>query len=142
MTGARGCSGTTSWRGPPKELRPEAAQGNAGAPLREEERVQRDQSVSEMAQEVLLRQAKAVAHSSGYSSEDAREAVSDTEAGRQLRDLAEGEHGPEKAQAWQASVFWERPRNGSCNASVRRFSRALRPKAALLASRAREAPEP
>ena len=104
--------------------------------------MQRDQTVLEMAEEVLLRQAMALSHGNEHSLEDVKAAVSDTEAGRQLRDLAEGEHGPEKAQAWQASVFWERPRNGSCNASVRRFSRALRPNATLLASRAREAPEP
>jgi hypothetical protein len=70
--------------------------------------VQRDQSVSEMVQEVLVRQAKALAHGSGRSLEDARQVVADTEAGRQLRDLADGEHRHEKAQAWQASVFWER----------------------------------
>jgi hypothetical protein len=61
-----------------------------------------------MAQEALMRQAKALAHRSGHSLEDARRAVSDTEAGRQLRDLANGEHRHEKAQDWQLSVFWER----------------------------------
>jgi hypothetical protein len=55
-----------------------------------------------------MRQAKALAHRSGHSLEDARRAVSDTEAGRQLRDLANGEHRHEKAQDWQVSVFWER----------------------------------
>jgi hypothetical protein len=70
--------------------------------------VQRDQSVSEMAQEVLMRQAKALAHGSGHSLEDARQAVSGTEAGRQLRDLANGEHRHERARHWQASVFWDR----------------------------------
>jgi hypothetical protein len=77
-------------------------------PLREEKSVQRDQSVSEMAQEALERQAKALAQSNGHSLEEARQAVSETEAGKQLRDLAEGEHRHEKAQVWQASVFWER----------------------------------
>jgi hypothetical protein len=70
--------------------------------------VQQDQSVSEMAQEVLVRQAKALAHSSGHSLEDAHQAVSDTQAGRQLRDLADGEHRQEKARHWQAGVFWDR----------------------------------
>ena len=70
--------------------------------------MQPDQSVSEMAHEVLMRQAKALAHGSGHSLEDACQAVRDTEAGRQLRDLAHGAHRHEKAQAWQASVFWER----------------------------------
>jgi hypothetical protein len=73
-----------------------------------EESLQEDQSVSEMAQEVLMRQAKALAHRSGHSLEDASQAVLDTEAGRQLRDLANGEHRHEKAQAWQAGVFWDR----------------------------------
>jgi hypothetical protein len=70
--------------------------------------VQQDQTVSQMAQEVLERQAKALAHRSGLSLEDARRAVADTQAGRQLRDLASGEHRHEKAKQWQASVFWER----------------------------------
>ena len=67
-----------------------------------------DQTVAQMAQEALLRQAKALAQSSGHSLEDARQAVSDTEAGRQLRDLANSEHSHEKAKQWQVSVFWER----------------------------------
>jgi hypothetical protein len=70
--------------------------------------VQQDQSVSQMAQEVLMRQAKALAQRRGHSLEDARRAVSNTEAGRQLRDLATGEHRHEKAQAWQMRLFWER----------------------------------
>jgi hypothetical protein len=70
--------------------------------------VKQDQTVSEMAEEVLMRQTKALAQSSGHSLEDARQAVSDTEAGRQLRVLARGEHRHEKAKAWQASVFWDR----------------------------------
>lgn len=70
--------------------------------------MQKDQSVSEMAEEVLMRQAKALVQRSGHSLEDARQAVSDTEAGRQLRDLASGAHSHEKAKQWQASVFWER----------------------------------
>ena len=61
-----------------------------------------------MAQEVLLRQAEVLAHKSGHSLEDAHQAVSETEAGRQLRDLASGEHRHETALAWQASVFWDR----------------------------------
>ena len=70
--------------------------------------MQQDQSVWEMAEEVLERQAKALAHRSGLSLEDARRAVADTQAGRQLRDLASGEHCHEKVKQWQASVFWER----------------------------------
>jgi hypothetical protein len=70
--------------------------------------VQQDQSVSEMAEEALMRQAKALAHRSGHSLEDARQAVSETEAGRQLKGLAQGEHRHEKAKDWQGSVFWGR----------------------------------
>ena len=70
--------------------------------------MQKDQTVSQMAQEALMRQAKALAQRSGYALEDARQAVVDTQAGRQLRDLAQGEHRHEKAKQWQASVFWER----------------------------------
>jgi hypothetical protein len=70
--------------------------------------VQKDQSVQEMAEEVLMSQAKALAQRSGHSLEDARQAVSDTEAGRQLRDLAQGEHRHEKASEWQATAFWDR----------------------------------
>jgi hypothetical protein len=55
-----------------------------------------------------MRQAKALAYRSGHCLEDARQAVSDTEAGRLLRDLANGEHRHEKARAWQAGVFWDR----------------------------------
>ena len=67
-----------------------------------------DQTVSEMAEEVLARQAKTLADRSGQSLEDALEVVADTEAGRQLRELANGEHRHEKAQDWQASMLWER----------------------------------
>ena len=70
--------------------------------------MQRDQSVSQMAEEVLVRQAKAMVHRSGQSLEEARQAVSDTEAGRQLRVLANGEHRHEKAKNWQVGVLWDR----------------------------------
>ena len=70
--------------------------------------MQQDQTVAEMAQEALMRQVRALAQRSGHSLEDARQAVVNTEAGRQLRDLAQGEHRHEKAKQWQASVFWER----------------------------------
>ena len=70
--------------------------------------MQIEQTVSEMVEEVLVRQAKTLAHRSGQSLEDARQAVADSEAGRQLRKLANGQHRHEKAQDWQASVFWDR----------------------------------
>ena len=70
--------------------------------------MQQNQTVSQMAQEALMRQAKALAQRSGHSLEDARQVVVDTQAGRQLRDLAQGEHRHQKAKQWQASLFWER----------------------------------
>jgi hypothetical protein len=70
--------------------------------------VREDQTVSQMAEQILDRQAKALARRSGQPFEDARRAVSGTEAGRKLCDLANGEHGHEKAKAWQAGMFWER----------------------------------
>ena len=70
--------------------------------------MQRDQTDFEMAEEVLARQAKALADQSGQPFEVALEIVADTEAGRQLRELADGEHRYEKAQHWQACLLWER----------------------------------
>jgi hypothetical protein len=67
-----------------------------------------EQTVDEMAEEVLGRQAKAMVYRTGQPFESALEAVSETEAGRQLRGLANGEHRQEKAQDWQVSVLWER----------------------------------
>jgi hypothetical protein len=55
-----------------------------------------------MAQEVLMRQAKVLARRSRQSLDDARKAISDTEAGRQLNGLPNGEHRHERAQDWQA----------------------------------------
>jgi hypothetical protein len=77
-------------------------------PYLEEKCVREDQTVSQMAEQVLTRQAKALAQRSGQPFEDARRVVSDTEAGRKLRVLANGEHGQEKAKVWQARVLWER----------------------------------
>jgi hypothetical protein len=67
-----------------------------------------DQTVAEMAQEVLSRQAKAMLAQTGQSFESALEAVSSTEAGQQLMGLANGEHRHEKAHDWQVSLFEER----------------------------------
>ena len=67
-----------------------------------------DETVAEMAEEVLSRQAKAMVAQTGELFESALEAVASTEAGQQLRDLANGEHRLEKAQDWQGSVFAKR----------------------------------
>ncbi len=67
-----------------------------------------DQTVSEMVEEVLARQATSLADHTGQPFERALEVVADTEAGRQLRELANGQHRYEKARDWQTSVLWER----------------------------------
>jgi plasmid stabilization system protein ParE len=67
-----------------------------------------DQTISEMVEEVLARQAKALASRSGQPLEAALEGVADTEAGRQLREVAHGEHRHEKVRDWQTNLLWER----------------------------------
>jgi len=61
-----------------------------------------------MAEEVLARQAKSLADRIGQPFENALEIVTDTEAGRQLRELANGEHRYERARDWQAGMLWDR----------------------------------
>ena len=75
---------------------------------RKEKPVQRDQTVFEMVVEVLTCQAMTLARQTGQSFERALEVVSNTEAGRQLRKLATGEHRFGKARDWQVSVLLER----------------------------------
>jgi hypothetical protein len=70
--------------------------------------VQREQTVLEMVEEVLERQAKALADNSGQPFESALEIVARTEAGRQLRELRDGPHRHEKACDWQADLAWGR----------------------------------
>jgi hypothetical protein len=67
-----------------------------------------DQTILEMVEEVLARQAKALAGRSGQPLEAALEVVADTEAGRQLREVANGEHRHEKVRDWQTNLLWER----------------------------------
>jgi len=61
-----------------------------------------------MVEQVLAHQAKSLAERTGQAFESALGVVADTEAGQQLRELADGEHRHEKAREWQASVHWER----------------------------------
>jgi hypothetical protein len=70
--------------------------------------VHQDQTVFEMVEEVLERQARAMAARTGQSFEAAMQTVAATEAGRQLRELWDGPHRDEKATAWQASLLWQR----------------------------------
>jgi len=68
----------------------------------------REQTISEMVEEVLANQAKSLAEQTGQAFESALGVVASTEAGQQLRELANGEHRHEKAREWLASVQWER----------------------------------
>jgi len=61
-----------------------------------------------MAQEVMEDQARAMTLQTGQTFEAAMQAVADTEAGRQLRELRDGPHRDEKAAEWQTSLLWGR----------------------------------
>ncbi len=67
-----------------------------------------DQTVAEMANEVLLRQAKARADRKGEPIEAAMSAVVGTEAGKQLTDLRDGPHAEEGVEEWQVGIAKER----------------------------------
>jgi hypothetical protein len=67
-----------------------------------------EQSVSEMATEVLTREARARAEQSGESFEEALAAVLKTEAGSKLWNLTKSPHRNERAKDWQESLAWER----------------------------------
>ncbi len=67
-----------------------------------------DRSVEEMANEVLMRQAKIRAERSGEPIEEALEAVLNTEAGTQLRELRDGPHSEESVEEAQVGRAWER----------------------------------
>jgi len=67
-----------------------------------------EQTVSEMAQVVLWRQARALAQRTGESFVEALEAVVETPAGMQLEELRCGAHQDEEARYWQANLLFER----------------------------------
>lgn len=66
------------------------------------------QTVSEMVEEVLRRQAKTRAAKTGEPFVRALETVLGTEAGRQLEELRSGPARDERAQAWQDRLAVER----------------------------------
>ncbi len=72
-----------------------------------------DQTVSEMATEILEREARGRAGQSGESFEEALAAVLKTEAGRKLWNLTQGSHCSERAVDWQESIAWERAKERS-----------------------------
>ena len=70
--------------------------------------MQPEQTVAEMANEVLMRQAEAEAERSGEPIEEAMGAVVETEAGKQLTELRDGPHGQEGVEKWQVGIARER----------------------------------
>ena len=67
-----------------------------------------DQSLAQMANEVLMRQAKVRADRSGEPIASSMEAVLNTEAGKQLRELRDGPHSEESVEQAQVSVARDR----------------------------------
>ena len=67
-----------------------------------------DQSLAQMANEVLMRQAKVRAELRGEPIEEAMEAVLNTEAGKQLKELRDGPHCEESVEQAQVSVARDR----------------------------------
>ena len=67
-----------------------------------------NRSVEEMANDVLMRQAKVRAARTGESIEEALETVLNTEAGTQLRELRDAPHNEESVEEWQAGMARER----------------------------------
>jgi hypothetical protein len=70
--------------------------------------VSEDRSVEEMANEVLMRQAKVRTDRTGESIEGALEAVLKTEAGTQLRELRDVPHDEESVEEWRVGMARER----------------------------------
>jgi hypothetical protein len=79
-----------------------------GSCKEEEKTMRNDQTVAEMANEVLMRQAEARADQNGDPIEAALKAVVGTEAGRQLAELRDGPHGDEGVEEWQVGIAQER----------------------------------
>ena len=67
-----------------------------------------EQTVVEMAEEVLSRQTRAKVQRTGQSHASARAAVLETPAGCQLEELRSGAHRHEEARYWQANLRFER----------------------------------
>ena len=67
-----------------------------------------EQTVKEMAEEVLARQARAFAKRTGEPFVEALEAILETPAGRQLEELRSGAHQHEEVRYWQANLLFKR----------------------------------
>jgi hypothetical protein len=72
--------------------------------------MQKNQTVADMAIDVLARQAGARVNQTGEPFEEALKAVLETEAGRQLKELRDGPHRDKRAQDWQEDLVRERAR--------------------------------
>jgi hypothetical protein len=93
--------------------------------------MQKNQRVTDMAVDVLARQAGARAKQTGEPFEEALKAVLETKAGRKLRDLRDGPHRNERAQDWQEDLVRER-------AQERKWKRAEQEKQAQQAAEWRQ----
>jgi hypothetical protein len=67
-----------------------------------------EQTVSEMAQETLFRQARVLARRTGEPLLEALEAVVETPAGMRLEELRSGPHQDEEARYWRANLLFAR----------------------------------
>ena len=67
-----------------------------------------EQTVEEMAQEILWRQARVLARQTGEPFAQALAAVLATPAGHQLEELRGGLHQHEEARYWQANLLFVR----------------------------------
>ena len=67
-----------------------------------------EQTVGEMAQETLLRQARDLAQRNAEPLDEALEAVVETPAGVLLEELRSGPHQEEEARYWQANLLFAR----------------------------------
>jgi hypothetical protein len=67
-----------------------------------------EQTVSQMVNEVLERRAKSLAGETDETFERAMSATLNTEAARQLTELAESPYSEQKAAEWQAALPWRR----------------------------------
>jgi hypothetical protein len=67
-----------------------------------------EQTVNEMAEEILSRQARTLTQQTGEPLVEALEAVLETPAGHQLEELRVGPHHQEEARYWQANLLFER----------------------------------
>lgn len=72
--------------------------------------MQTDQTVADMAVDVLARRAGARAKQTGETFEEALKAVTETGAGQRLKELRDGPHREESAEQWQEDLARKRER--------------------------------